>query len=59
LVFLQGRGQSVQGAMLFYPRVVVGILHVFYLLTCWPVSPKQVCIQSLVMWEPSCFLSVM
>jgi hypothetical protein len=39
-VFLQGRGQSVQGAMLVYPGVAVGVTCAAYLLTCWSVSPK-------------------
>jgi hypothetical protein len=55
-VFLQGRGLSVQGVMLFYSRLAVGIQHTTYLLTCWSESPKQVWSQHLVVWEPSCFL---
>jgi hypothetical protein len=51
--FLQSGGQSVQGAMLVYPRGTA------YLLTCWSVSPKRVWSWCLVVWEPSCFLSVM
>jgi hypothetical protein len=33
--FFRAKGQSVQGAMLFYPRGAVGILLTAYLLTCW------------------------
>jgi hypothetical protein len=49
---LWGRGQSVQGAMLIYPRGTVGISHVTYLLTCLSASPKQVWSWCQLVWEP-------
>jgi hypothetical protein len=49
-----------RGLCWFIPGVAVGIPCATYLLTCWSVSPKQVWTpQRLVVWEPSCFLSVM
>jgi hypothetical protein len=46
-------GQSIQGIIL-----AVGVPCATYLLTCWSASPKQVWSWCLVVWEPSCFLSV-
>jgi hypothetical protein len=59
LVFLWGRGHSVQGAIWFIPWVAVAVPHVAHLLTYWSVSPKQVWSQRLAVWEPCWFLSVM
>jgi hypothetical protein len=59
--FLQGRAQSVQGAMLVYPKGGCGntMCHLFvHLLVCW-MSPKQIWSQGLTEWESSCFLGVM
>jgi hypothetical protein len=57
--FLAGRGPVCPGAYAgFIPRMVVGILHAAYLLTCWCTSPKQVWSWHVVVWEPSCFLGV-
>jgi hypothetical protein len=61
LFVLRGRGQSVQGALLIYPRGGCGITvcHLFaHLLVCW-MSPKQVWSWRLAARETSCFLSVM
>jgi hypothetical protein len=61
LFFCMAWGQSVQGAMLFYPRGGCGntTWHLFaHLLVCH-MSPKQVWSWCVVVWESSCFLSVM
>jgi hypothetical protein len=55
--FLQGRVQSVQGAMLIYPRDGCGSTTCC-LFTCWSASPKQVRSWCLVVWEPSWFLCI-
>jgi hypothetical protein len=47
------------GLCWFIPEVAVAILNAAYLLTCWSASPKQVWSWHLVVWQPSCFLSVM
>jgi hypothetical protein len=52
--FFRAGGQSVQGAILVYPRGGCVFAH---LLVCW-VSPKQIWSQCLVAQEPSYFLSV-
>jgi hypothetical protein len=52
LFFCWAGGQSVQGAMLIYPR---GRPSAAYLLICWSVSPKQFRSQHLASSEPSCF----
>jgi hypothetical protein len=56
--YLQGGVQSVQGAVLVYPRGSCGILCAAYLLTYWSASPKHVWSWHLVVQESSCFLSV-
>jgi hypothetical protein len=48
-----------RGLCWFIPGVAVGLLNAAYLLTCWSASPKQFWNWHLVVWEPSCFLSVM
>jgi hypothetical protein len=53
--FLQSRGQSVQGAILVYPRSICGNT----VCCCWYVFPKQVWSWCLAVQEPSTFLSVM
>jgi hypothetical protein len=58
LLLLLGRGQSVQGAMLVYPRGSCGntaCCLFAHLLAC---ISKQVWSQHLLAWEPSWFLSV-
>jgi hypothetical protein len=53
-------GQSVQGAMLVYPRGSCGntTCHLFaHLMVCW-LSLKQVWSRCLAAREPSCLLSV-
>jgi hypothetical protein len=59
--FCRVGGQSVQGAMLVYPKGgwenTVCCLFA-YLLVCW-MSPKQIWSRCLAVPEHSCFLSVM
>jgi hypothetical protein len=57
-VFLWGRGQSVQGAMLVYRRGGCGYTVCHWFAHLLVASPKQVWSQHLMVLEPSCFLHV-